>query len=217
MPSLLAINLDRLQRKSQQSEIESLKLSIESLKSNVEALEGENLSLKQKLTETKKEMTDGMTRMRRRAVSMVDPKPRSTLSNSETSSGKLEASSKKRSSVSKSKPIIEDDGDSDLSTTESVSDSNETFIITTQEEFFEHTSGITHAKFSSDGTSIASCDMDNIIRTWSYHDQLSNPSKIKNASNVLSLEWEARSNKLVSTTDVSSLRYICINGHVLTS
>jgi WD40 repeat protein len=196
LPSLLAINLDRLQRKSQQTEIESLKASIDSLKSNVEALEGENLSLKQKLTETKKEMTDGMSRMRRRAVSMIDAKPRSAASSSELS-GKLD-SSRKRSSISKSKSIVEDDGGSDLSTTESLSDSNETFIITTQEEFFEHTSGITHAKFSSDGTSIASCDMDNIIRTWSYHDQLSNPSKIKNASNVLSLEWEARSNKLVT-------------------
>ncbi|KAM3580676.1 hypothetical protein VKS41_006739 [Umbelopsis sp. WA50703] len=195
LPSLLAINLDRLQRKSQQTEIESLKASIDSLKSNVEALEGENLSLKQKLTETKKEMTDGMSRMRRRAVSMIDAKPRSAVSSSELS-GKLD-SSRKRSSISKSKSIVEDDGGSDLSTTESLSDSNETFIITTQEEFFEHTSGITHAKFSSDGTSIASCDMDNIIRTWSYHDQLSNPSKIKNASNVLSLEWEARSNKLL--------------------
>ncbi|CAO3668486.1 unnamed protein product [Umbelopsis vinacea] len=196
LPSLLAFNLDKIQRKTQQAEIETLKASVESLKSNIETLEGENLSLKQKLTETKKEMTDGMTRMRRRAVSMIDPKPRSTASSTDSST-KTESRSRRRTTQTLSLSIPEDDGHSDRSSVGSPSDSNETFLITSQEEFFEHTSGITHAKFSSNGSSIASCDMDNIIRTWSYQDQLSNPSKIKNASNVLSLEWEARSDKLL--------------------
>jgi cell division protein FtsB len=48
LPSLLAFNLDKIQRKTQQAEIETLKASVESLKSNIETLEGENLSLKQK-------------------------------------------------------------------------------------------------------------------------------------------------------------------------
>ncbi|GAB5591944.1 hypothetical protein Unana1_06844 [Umbelopsis nana] len=195
LPTLLAFNLDKIQRKAQLAEIEALKASVESLKSNVETLEAENLSLNQKLTETKREMTDGMTRMRRRAVSMLDPKPRSTASS--TDSSKTETRSRRQTTRGLSLSILEDDGHSDPSSVGSLSDSNEAFLITNQEEFFEHTSGITHAKFSSNGSTIASCDMDNIIRTWSYQDQLSNPSKIKNASNVLSLEWEARSDKLL--------------------
>ncbi|KAH8547935.1 WD40-repeat-containing domain protein [Umbelopsis sp. PMI_123] len=196
LPSLLTFNLDKIQRKAQQTEIDALKASVESLKANLETLEGENLSLKQKLTETKKEMTDGMTRMRRRAVSMVDSKTRSSLASSDSSS-KTDSRNRRKTTQSLSLSIPEDDGISEPSTSDSLSDSNEAFLITTQEEFFEHTSGITHAKFSGNGTTIASCDMDNIIRTWSYQDQLSNPSKIKNAANVLSLEWEARSDKLL--------------------
>ncbi|CAO3668363.1 unnamed protein product [Umbelopsis ramanniana] len=196
LPSLLTFNLDKIQKKAQQTEIDALKASVETLKANMETLEGENLSLKQKLTETKKEMTDGMTRMRRRAVSMVDSKTRTSLASTDSSS-KTETRSRRKTTQSLSLSIPEDDGISEPSTSESLSDSNEAFLITTQEEFFEHTSGITHAKFSSNGSTIASCDMDNIIRTWSYQDQLSNPSKIKNAANVLSLEWEARSDKLL--------------------
>lgn len=33
-----------------------------------------------------------------------------------------------------------------------------------QDEFLEHNSGIVHARFSSEGNLIASCDMDNIVR-----------------------------------------------------
>ncbi|KAG2187953.1 hypothetical protein INT44_000703 [Umbelopsis vinacea] len=196
LPSLLTLNLDKIQKKAQQTEIDALKASIDTLKANMETLEGENLSLKQKLTETKKEMTDGMTRMRRRAVSMVDAKTRTSVGSPDSSS-KAETRSRRKTTQSLSLSIPEDDAISGPSTSDSLSDSNEAFLITTQEEFFEHTSGITHAKFSSNGTTIASCDMDNIIRTWSYQDQLSNPSKIKNAANVLSLEWEARSDKLL--------------------
>lgn len=43
-------------------------------------------------------------------------------------------------------------------------DTDEPFIIVSQDEFSEHASAITHAKFSSEGDLIASCDMDNIVR-----------------------------------------------------
>lgn len=49
LPTLLAFNLDKIQRKAQLAEIEALKASVESLKSNVETLEAENLSLNQKV------------------------------------------------------------------------------------------------------------------------------------------------------------------------
>lgn len=41
---------------------------------------------------------------------------------------------------------------------------DEPFVIVSQEEFSEHASAITHAKFSTQGNLIASCDMDNIVR-----------------------------------------------------
>lgn len=49
LPSLLTLNLDKIQKKAQQTEIDALKASIETLKASMETLEGENLSLKQKV------------------------------------------------------------------------------------------------------------------------------------------------------------------------
>jgi hypothetical protein len=45
----LTFNLDKIQKKAQQTEIDALKASVETLKANMETLEGENLSLKQKV------------------------------------------------------------------------------------------------------------------------------------------------------------------------
>lgn len=41
---------------------------------------------------------------------------------------------------------------------------DEPFLVVSQEEYMEHASAITHARFSSEGNLIASCDMDNIVR-----------------------------------------------------
>lgn len=89
----------------------------------------------------------------------------------------------------------------------------EPFLIVGQEEFYEHASAITHAKFSSQGDKVASCDMDNMVKIWHCKGQPVESFKIKNSpANVLSLEWDARSDKFVGgmfwfikQTDVLSL------------
>lgn len=69
----------------------------------------------------------------------------------------------------------------------------EPFIIVSQEIFLEHQSGITHAKFSSEGSLISSCDAENIVRIWTYNGSSAMPpAKISNSCNILSLEWETR-------------------------
>jgi WD40 repeat protein len=69
----------------------------------------------------------------------------------------------------------------------------EPFIIVSQEIFLEHQSGITHAKFSCEGTLISSCDAENIVRIWAYNGSSAMPpAKIANTSNILSLAWETR-------------------------
>ncbi|CAG8494094.1 9330_t:CDS:10 [Diversispora eburnea] len=68
------------------------------------------------------------------------------------------------------------------------------FTILSQEIYCEHNSGISFVKFSHEGNFIASCDMDNIAS----YTGVNTPCKINNPnSNVLCLEWEARSDKLL--------------------
>ncbi|KAI7874617.1 uncharacterized protein EV154DRAFT_430334 [Mucor mucedo] len=177
MRNLLSFNIDRIQRKTQQGEIETLKSTVENQKATLESRENDIAKLKHQVAETRKEMTDGISMIRRRAASsstdhhLLKPTTSTALprkSNSE--------------STQHLAPI----------------EHEEPFLIVSQDEFAEHASAITHAKFSSEGELIASCDMDNIVRIWSYKGQSFNPLKIKNtSSNVLSLEWDARSDRFV--------------------
>ncbi|KAI8890260.1 WD40 repeat-like protein [Backusella circina FSU 941] len=179
LPSLLSFNIDRLSRKTQQTEIETLKTTVDHQKATLEARENEITKLKHEVIETRKEMTDGISMIRRRAASMT----------TEDSATSKEVIIKK-------------------SVSESDSKADEPFLIVSQDEFSEHASAITHAKFSSQGDLIASCDMDNIVRVWSYKGQSFNPLKIKNtSSNVLSMEWDARSDRfLYLGTDTGLIR-----------
>ncbi|KAI8394202.1 uncharacterized protein BYT42DRAFT_488489 [Radiomyces spectabilis] len=183
LPSLLLFNIDRLQRKAQQAEIETLKTTIDSLKASIQARENEIAKLKHELIETRKEVTDGISLIRQRAASMtLEPK-----------------------NGAKTKAVVEKSEDPNASSENVTLEKaqqlsvDEPFVVVSQEEFSEHASAITHAKFSTRGNLIASCDMDNIVRIWSYKGQSFNPMKISNnTSNILSMEWDARSDRFVS-------------------
>lgn len=185
LPSLLSFNLDRLQRKSQQTEIETLKSTIESQKATLEARENDIAKLKHQISETRKEMTDGISFIRRRAASSAtDPVKAPLFKNTP-----------KRSN-------------SESTVIRSTKTEDEPFLVVGQEEFYEHASAITHAKFSSQGDMVASCDMDNMVKIWNCKHQSSESFKIKNSpANVLSLEWDARSDKfLYLGTDTGLIR-----------
>lgn len=90
-------------------------------------------------------MTDGISLIRRRAAS------------SSTDQKLL----KPTTSVALPK---KSNSESTILTTKEAKNEDEPFIIVSQDEFSEHASSVTHAKFSSEGDLIASCDMDNIVR-----------------------------------------------------
>ncbi|KAL0079659.1 hypothetical protein J3Q64DRAFT_1644901 [Phycomyces blakesleeanus] len=181
MRNLLSFNIERIQRKAQQTEIESLKSSVDNLKATVDARENEIAKLKHEVAETRREMTDGITLIRRRAASMT------TDAKANGAKAKVGSQEKKNEKTVPKGP----------------------FVIVSQEEFSEHASAITHAKFSTEGNLIASCDMDNIVRIWSYKGQSFNPLKVNNnTSNILSMEWEARSDRFLSCSPVEPM-FVC--------
>ncbi|KAG1176005.1 hypothetical protein G6F70_008969 [Rhizopus microsporus] len=186
LPSLLSFNMDRLQRKSQQTEIETLKSTVETQKATLEARENDIAKLRHQVLETRKEMTDGISFIRRRAASTATDLQQKTA---------LKSNENPKRSSSESTAIIR-------------SMEEEPFLIVGQQDFYEHPSAITHAKFSSQGDRIASCDMDNMVKIWNCKSQSTDSIKIKNSpSNVLSLEWDARSDKfLYLGTDTGLIR-----------
>ena len=169
LPSLLSFNIDRIQRKTQQSEIEALKTTVENQKATLEARENDIAKLKHEVVETRKEMTDGISLIRRRAASSAQQNDQKSLKSMSASIASIHGASvggantflnlpKKSNSESTHKSS--QSGQSQ----DSAKHEDEPFLIVNQEEFSEHVSAITHAKFSSQGDLIASCDMDNIVR-----------------------------------------------------
>jgi hypothetical protein len=161
LPSLLSFNIDRIQRKTQQTEIETLKSTVENQRATLEARENDIAKLKHEVVETRKEMTDGISLIRRRAASSSSSNNKSATASIST----IHAASvggantflnlpKRSSSESTHRSVVSKTNNED----------HEPFLIVNQEEFSEHASAITHAKFSSQGDLIASCDMDNIVR-----------------------------------------------------
>ncbi|KAI7905183.1 uncharacterized protein BX663DRAFT_430763 [Cokeromyces recurvatus] len=180
LPTLLTFNIDRIQRKTQQTEIEALKNTIENQKALLEARENDIAKLKHEVVETRKEMTDGISLMRNRKRTIQD--------------------NQKNPIVNNPKMISSPNNDAITSM-----EDEEPFLIISHEEFAEHASAITCAKFSTQGDLIASCDMDNIVRIWNYKDSSLNPLRIKNnSSNLLSLEWDAKSDRFYRINQLSS-------------
>ncbi|RUS21790.1 hypothetical protein BC937DRAFT_91464 [Endogone sp. FLAS-F59071] len=247
LPSLLAFNIDRLQRRTLQLEIETLRNVVEQLRTEISSGENEISSLKLKVKQSQTDQTTTASSARRRAssladvatgnkvkpptsrsaasssfitrtaktatltvagatdtaaaavpvkskssevppkqVSMFDLLPRSSTSSTLTRSAPTtqleeapapavvgeEAAESQEAEVDIEIEIVEvereQEADVDgslISTPNSEGGADEEpFMIMSQDEFLEHNSGIVHARFSSEGNLIASCDMDNIVR-----------------------------------------------------
>ncbi|RHZ88203.1 hypothetical protein Glove_25g53 [Diversispora epigaea] len=210
-PSLLCFNVDRIHRR----EIESLQNGIQVLKHELENKDQEIMSLRQKMVQLR-----DTAKTRRRVKSSFDSKEKdnmhdssrvlngnylSSLPLSRTSSNhKLEVGLEINNNGIHLPEIFADDRSMTPISEYDTDDTQELpgedinpFTIMSQEIYCEHNSGISFVKFSHEGNFIASCDMDNVTRIWSYTGA-NTPCKINNpSSNVLCLEWEARSDKLL--------------------
>ncbi|KAG0245327.1 WD repeat-containing protein 91 [Mortierella sp. GBA43] len=224
LPSLLCFNIDRLHRKALQCEVETLQSMVETLRKEVQTNDAEISLLKDQVA--LKKVTGAR---RRRAASMVephlaganangdpksDPVPKRSGSQSSqisqtsrlaiTNARRLRAASDAASlakSEERSEASVSSLSDDELARVE------EPFIIASQELFLEHQSGITHAKFSCEGSLISSCDAENIVRIWSYNGSSAMPpAKITNTNNILSLAWETRDRYLFLGTDANLIR-----------
>ncbi|KAI8349228.1 WD40-repeat-containing domain protein [Choanephora cucurbitarum] len=234
LPSLLSFNIDRVQRKTQQTELETLKNTVENQKATLETRENEIAKLKHEIVETRKEMTDGISLIRRRAASTsADQRSlksiaasihaitnNSTQTTSTTTTNPMAAAAATAAAANALELLKRSSLDATHQTNKDKDDFVEEgpFLICSQDEFLEHASAITHAKFSSQGDLIASCDMDNIVRIWSHKESSFDPLKIRNtSSNVLSLEWDARSDRfLYMGTDTGLIRVYNVDSKSIT-
>ncbi|XP_027362923.1 WD repeat-containing protein 91 homolog isoform X2 [Abrus precatorius] len=89
-----------------------------------------------------------------------------------------------------------------------------------QETFLGHTSSISRCRFSASGNNIASASMDGTVRIWTYDTStpVSRNATIYCGSEVLSLDWECKSDRLllIGTADgcikawnVDAKRVVC--------
>ncbi|KAG0214526.1 WD repeat-containing protein 91 [Mortierella sp. NVP41] len=222
LPSLLCFNIDRLHRKALQCEIETLQSMIENLRKEIQSSDAEISSLRDQVA--LKKVTGAR---RRRAASMVEPQvviytddmkrdgvPKRSGSHSSqisqtnrlavTNARRLRAAS---DAASLAKSEAESESSATSASEEDLARVEEPFIIVSQEIFLEHQSGITHAKFSCEGSLISSCDAENIVRVWAYNGSSAMaPAKIANISNILSLAWETRDRYIFLGMDVSLVR-----------
>ncbi|KAK3848687.1 MAG: WD40-repeat-containing domain protein [Linnemannia gamsii] len=222
LPSLLCFNIDRLHRKALQCEIETLQSMIENLRKEIQSSDAEISSLRDQVA--LKKVTGAR---RRRAASMVEPQvvihtddnksdglPKRAVSQSSqvSQTNRLAVTNARRlRAASDAASIAKSEAGSESSSTstseEDLARVEEPFIIVSQEIFLEHQSGITHAKFSCEGTLISSCDAENIVRVWAYNGSSAMPpAKVVNTSNILSLAWETRDRYIFLGTDVSLVR-----------
>ncbi|KAF9559401.1 WD repeat-containing protein 91 [Mortierella alpina] len=209
LPSLLCFNVDRLHRKALQSEIEALQSMIDNMRKDIQSSDAEISSLREQVA--LKKVTGAR---RRRAASMVEqqvvvntetdvkkdtlPKRTGSQSSHMSQTNRLALTNARRlraasDAASLAKSEIGSDSSVTSMSSEDLSRCEEPFIIVSQEIFLEHQSGITHARFSCEGSLISSCDAENIVRIWSYNGSSSlPPAKIANTCNILSLTWETR-------------------------
>lgn len=231
LPSLLCFNIDRLHRKALQCEIETLQSMIETLRKEIQTSDAEISSLRDQVA--LKKVTGAR---RRRAASMVeqqvvvntdsDIKETTTkLSTSATAqfshTNRLAVTNARRlRAASDAASLAKSEAESESSATstseEDLARVEEPFIIVSQEIFLEHQSGITHAKFSSEGSLISSCDAENIVRIWTYNGSSAMPpAKISNSCNILSLEWETRDRYIFLGTDINLIRCFSLESRTI--
>ncbi|CAG8439635.1 10897_t:CDS:10 [Ambispora gerdemannii] len=226
LPSLLCFNIDRLHRQTLQNEIKDLHRVIENLKSELETGDHEISTLKQKvarsehatgyrrrralsMVEHKEKNSNGVERLSapssraKNQVSASVPVSRSVTPSKQHDAGSVNSNHNNKASQSPRSlpeeraisPISEytfdeeDEGE--------LQDDDETFIINSQELYLRHTSGITLAKFSCEGSLIASCDADNLVKIWSDSGESPGLEINNHEYNILSMEWESRSDKFL--------------------
>ncbi|KAF9584611.1 WD repeat-containing protein 91, partial [Lunasporangiospora selenospora] len=208
LPSLLCFNVDRLHRKELQSRVEALQNMIQVLREEIQSNDAEISTLRDQVAHKKVEGA-----RRRRAASMVEQQPvlntddvrLEVVKRSGSRSSQVSQTTSDAASLAKSEAGSESSGAS-FSEEDAVR-AEEAFVVVSQEIFLEHQSGITHAKFSTQGHLIASCDADNTVRIWTYNGSSAMvPAKISNTSNVLSLAWETRDRYVFLGTDAGSVR-----------
>ncbi|KAI8605956.1 hypothetical protein EDD21DRAFT_362303 [Dissophora ornata] len=223
LPSLLCFNIDRLHRKALQCEIETLQSMIENLRKEIQSSDAEISSLRDQVA--LKKVTGAR---RRRAASMVEsqvvvssdgdikgdvpPKRSGSQSSQVSQTSRLAITNARRlraasDAASLAKSEVESESSATSLSEEDLARVEEPFIIVSQEIFLEHQSGITHAKFSCEGSLISSCDAENIVRIWAYNGSSAMPpAKIANTSNILSLAWETRDRYIFLGTDINLVR-----------
>ncbi|KAG0353777.1 WD repeat-containing protein 91, partial [Gamsiella multidivaricata] len=223
LPSLLCFNIDRLHRKALQCEVETLQSMIENLRREIQSSDAEISSLRDQVA--LKKVTGAR---RRRAASMVEqqvvvntdvdsksdaiPKRSGSQSSHLSQTSRLAISNARRlraasDAASRAKYEVGSESSATSLSEEDLAKVEEPFIIVSQEIFLEHQSGITHAKFSCEGSLISSCDAENIVRIWSYNGSSAMPpAKIASTSNILSLAWETRDRYIFLGTDVNLVR-----------
>ncbi|KAF5196005.1 Wdr91, partial [Thalictrum thalictroides] len=68
-----------------------------------------------------------------------------------------------------------------------------------------HTSPITRCRFSASGSNIASASVDGTVRIWTYDSSTptSRNAAIYCGAEIMTLDWECKSNRMVSNSYVS--------------
>ncbi|GAB6027090.1 WD repeat-containing protein 91, variant 2 [Chamberlinius hualienensis] len=63
------------------------------------------------------------------------------------------------------------------------------FLLLSQEDYTEHHSTITHCKFNSTGSAVASSDMSGLVKIWSPNPSPHTIATVISKSSILALEW----------------------------
>ncbi|KAH3787615.1 hypothetical protein DPMN_165741 [Dreissena polymorpha] len=69
------------------------------------------------------------------------------------------------------------------------------FLLLSQDEYGEHRSSISYARFSNSGQYIASVDVDGVVKVWAWSPQAVTAATVMSKSAFLSLEWASKSDR----------------------
>ncbi|XP_030841451.1 WD repeat-containing protein 91 [Strongylocentrotus purpuratus] len=86
-----------------------------------------------------------------------------------------------------------------------------TFLILSQDEYTEHHSSITYSRFSPSSTSVASMDIDGVVKVWKTTPNPTTLATIMFKAPLLSLEWVPKTDRmLILGSSVGSIKlYDC--------
>ncbi|XP_067011129.2 WD repeat-containing protein 91 [Anabrus simplex] len=128
-----------------------------------------------------------------------------TWGSSTTSSSKPEGTPRKRPEPRKTprEPSVESldrkMGHISLSKVEVPPPVPSAFLLLSQEEYTEHRSSISHCKFNSTGSAVASADVDGVIKLWSTTPSPRTLATFVTKSSVLALDWVRKNERYLIT------------------